>query len=117
MPICKICNKEYKESPFFPSLMICSHECHTVDFWNRALDDKAIIIDGVCYHDGGNKPKEKSSFLGHSGRIFKIKFKDGSLLVTNNLWYNGDVPKERNVIDNAEFVEVLRYDDQWQVAF
>lgn len=106
MPRCKVCGKEYTDSPYYNRERLCSKECFDIDFWNYTLDDKAIIIGGECFHDGGDKPNEKRTWLlGHSGRIFKIKFKkDGRVLETNNLWYNGVVPVTRNVLDNAEFV-------------
>ena len=106
MPICKVCGKEYTDSPYYNECCLCSRECFQIDFWNDNLDDRAIIVNGECYHDGGNveKPVNKS-WLGHSGRTFKIRFKsDSKTIVTNNLWYNGVVPKERNVKDNAEFI-------------
>ena len=104
---CKICGKEFEESPYYDYLHLCSRECHIIDLWNRTLDNKAIVVDGECYHDGGNKPDEKrTNFLGHSGRKFKIQFKDtGEVIETNNLWYNGVVPKERNIVDNAFFIK------------
>ena len=49
--------------------------------------------------------KKRTCLLGHSGRVFKIRFKEnGEVLVTNNLWYNGVIPAERTVLDNAEFI-------------
>lgn len=106
MPICKVCGKEYTDSPYYDNCRLCSEDCFHIDFWNNNLDDRAIIVNGKCFHDGGNKPNEKRSWLlGHSGRVFKIRFKEnGEVLVTNNLWYNGVVPAERNVLDNAEFI-------------
>ena len=103
---CKVCGKEVEK--FRYSNNICSEECFHVDFWNRALDDKAIIINGVCYHDGGRKSPD-SAFLGFYGQEFRIKMNDGRIIETNNLWMQGDVPKERNVKDNARF---LRRDEK-----
>ena len=99
---CIICGKEIEKSGYSHKV-ICSSECFYVDFWNDCLDETAIIIDGECYHDAGRKPKGYSGFMGHSGREFIIKMNDGRIIETNNLWYNGEVPKERNVPDNAVF--------------
>lgn len=112
---CKICGKEYTDSPYFDSCHLCSKECHTIDFWNRALDDKAIIIDGECYHDGGNRPNETRAYLlGCAGRKFTIRFKDtGNVIETNNLWCNGRIPAERNVKDNAEFVSDFKTNEKF----
>lgn len=101
---CIICGKEIEKSSYTHKV-ICSSECFSVDFWNDCLDDKAIIINGECYHDGGMKPADYRGFLGHAGRVFNIKMNDGIVFKTNNLWYNGVVPKERGIKDNACFVK------------
>ncbi len=101
---CIICGKEIEKSSYSHKV-ICSSECFSVDFWNDTLDDTAIIIDGECYHDSGKKPDGYSGFLGHGGRHFKIQMNDGRIIETNNLWYNGEVPKERCIEDNACFIK------------
>ena len=100
---CIICGKEIEKSSYTHKV-ICSSECFNVDFWNDTLDDSAIIIDGECYHDAGRRSNSYPGFLGHSGREFTIKMTDGRIIETNNLWYNGVVPKERNIKDNACFI-------------
>lgn len=101
---CVICGKEIEKS-MYSHKVICSSECFSVDFWNDTLDDTAIIIKGECYHDGGMKPADYRGFLGFSGALFKIKMNNGKVFETNNLWYNGKVPKERCIEDNACFIE------------
>lgn len=101
---CVICGKEIEKSSY-ANKVLCSSACFHEDFWNECLDEDAIIVNGECYHDGGRKPEGYSGFLGHSGREFTIKMlADGSVINTNNLWYNGEVPEERKVPDNAVFV-------------
>ena len=102
---CVICGKEIEKS-MYSNVPLCSSECFHEHFWNDTLDDTAIIVNGECYHDGGMKPKDYTGFLGHAGRYFKIEMNDGRIIETNNLWYNGEVPKERNIEDNARFIEV-----------
>lgn len=99
---CAICGKEFKKS-MYSHKMLCSSECFVIDFWNKCLDENAIIIDGRCYHDGGRQP-DGTIFLGFGGREFTIEMNDGRIIKTNNLWHNGEVPKERNVKDNAKFI-------------
>lgn len=82
----------------------CSKKCFSESFWEDALDNEAIIIDGVCYHDGGMKPKGYMGFLGFGGRLFKIKMNDGKVIETNDLWCQGTIPVELNVEDNATFM-------------
>ena len=100
---CIICGKEIEKSSY-SNAVLCSSECFHENFWNENLDDSAIIIGGECYHDGGMKPQGYSGFLGHGGHYFKIKMNDGRIIETNNLWYNGEIPKERNVKDNARLM-------------
>ena len=47
---CVICGKEIEKSKYLHKAL-CSRECFCIDFWNDCLDDKAIIINGECYHD------------------------------------------------------------------
>lgn len=97
---CEICGKEIQSSINIDK-NICSHRCFLIDFWNEALDKDAIIINGYCYHIGktGCKPH------GFGGQSFFIQMNDGRKIKTNNLWSNGEVPLERNVKDNAKFIE------------
>ncbi len=100
MGICKCCGKEFKKSNFID---FCSSECLHKDFWDTVLDETAVIVNGHCFHiwpDG----KTDCGFLGHGGSEFKIQFNDGRVVVTHNLWHNGEVPKDRNIQDNAKFI-------------
>lgn len=99
---CIICGKEIEKSRYM-NAALCSSECFSVNFWNECLDESAIIINGECYHDGGKKPKGYNGFMGHGGRLFKIKMNSGEIIETNNLWHNGEIPKDRNIKDNAVF--------------
>ena len=99
---CKVCGKEMSFSGFREP--ICSDECFIRDFWNEALDESAIIIDGTCYHDGGAKPKGRDDYLGFGGRQFTIEKTDGTVIITNNLWFNGKIPEEFKTEDNARFI-------------
>lgn len=100
---CVICGKEIEKS-MYSNAVLCSSECFSENFWNDTLDETAIIIDGECYHDGGMKPPGYQGFQGFGGRYFKIQMNDGRVIETNNLWCNGDVPPERNVQNNAIFI-------------
>lgn len=100
---CVICGKEIEKSSY-GNAVLCSSKCFSEHFWNECLDDTAIIIHGVCYHDGGKKSSDYTGFMGHSGRYFKIEMNDGRIIETNNLWYNGEIPVERKVEDNARFI-------------
>lgn len=99
---CVICGKEIERS-FYADAIICSGRCFNKHFWNKTLDDAAIIINGACYHDA--EPENCSVFLGHGGQHFSIEMFDGRVIETNNLWYNGEVPTELNIKDNARFIK------------
>ena len=36
---------------------------------------------------------------------------NGEIIETNNLWYNGEIPKDRNIQDNAVFITDNKNDD------
>lgn len=76
------------------------------DFWKETLDKDAIIIGGICYHDDGNVAHPvDTNYLGYGGARFHIRMNDGRVINTNNLWYNGPIPAEYAVHDNAVFVK------------
>ena len=109
---CMICGKEVKHnhysehSDFFG---LCGDEkCFSKRFWQLALDDSAVIIKGVCYHIG-KEPKDlvNTYELGYGGMKFRIKMLNtGKVFTTHNLRYNGDIPKEYAIKDNAVFLGV-----------
>lgn len=104
---CIICGKEINKS-LYSNEVLCSSECFYENFWNDCLDDSAIIINGMCYHDGGRRPDGYQGFIGFGGREFCIKMNNGEVIRTNNLWSNGIVPENRNIKDNAVFVHTLQ---------
>lgn len=104
---CVICGKEIAKSRYTGDV-ICSGECFTKNYWRKVIaeKDKHIVINGVCYCDAGNVDNPLStSELGHSGRRFWIRFKDGRTLTTNNLWCQSEIPQEfrSELPDTAEF--------------
>ena len=109
---CMICGKEVKHnhysehSDFFG---LCGdRECFTKRFWQLALDDKAIIINGTCYHVGKEPEDSLNTYgLGYDGMKFRIKMLDTEeVITTHNLMYNGEVPREYAVKDNAMFLAI-----------
>lgn len=108
--ICKICGEEIPDgaSYYNENGPICSYKCLLIEnFWESALDDEAIIIDGRCYHDGGHC--NKYDFHGFDGTTYYIKMFNGKIIKTNNLWANGPIPENRNVKDNAKFIKKEEY--------
>lgn len=100
---CIVCGKMIERSRWSHKVL-CSQECYSRDFWNDTLDESAIIIDGVCYHDAGRKSEGYRGFLGYGGREFKIQMNDGRVIETNNLWCQGSIPSSHERSDNAKFL-------------
>ena len=103
---CVICGKEIEESCYMNAIL-CSSKCFEKNYWNEIIKEKEqhVIINGVCYMIGGLLPPNYTGFAGFGGRMFHIKYFDGRIIQTNNLWLNGEVPKKyRDILkDEAEF--------------
>ena len=104
---CPVCGKKLENPPYYDGW--CSDECFHKNFWKNALDDDAIIIDGHCYHIE-KEPADLlnyEGYLGYAGREFKIKMNNSDkIIITHNLWHQGEIPKKFNKQDNAQFVKV-----------
>ena len=105
---CEVCGREIEKSNY-ATKVLCSHKCFLEDFWNNCLNEEAIIIDGVCYHAFDEKPDGYNGFLGYGGKRYYILKNNGDFFTTNDLWCNGDVPEERNIKDNAQFITESEY--------
>lgn len=81
----------------------CSSKCFIKRFWMETLDEKAIIINGKCYHVGNEN--STSCFRGFGGAKYKIQLNNGKIIETTNLWSNGIIPKEFAKPDNAKFIK------------
>jgi hypothetical protein len=89
--------------------------CFNCDFWNekvsKANDPRSVRVlteNGEVdhYFIVKDEPLSESRFAGHGGREFTIKFNDGRIVKTRNLWCQGSVSK--HFVDrlpvNAEFI-------------
>lgn len=108
---CEICGRVFhKVCHAEPFDKVCdSSECFHKKFWLEIIKEKDehVIINGICYYLDKARPMSDSPFRGYGGREFKIKLHTGEIIVTNNLWHNGEVPKEfrDRLPDNAELVK------------
>lgn len=103
---CAICGKDIEQS-LYSDTPLCSDKCSSKNFWKRALDESAIIINGVCYHDGGYGGSE-NGFKGFAGQLFHIRdLRTGKKFKTDNLWYNGAIPDDmvKDYPDTHEFIK------------
>lgn len=104
---CIICGKEFGGEVYCGEYSdCCCRECFTKKFWNNIIaeKDKHIVVGGTCY---AVATAPTNGFYGFDGRGFRIKMLDtGEVITTNNLWCQGEVPKEyRHLLPNtAQFV-------------
>jgi len=82
--------------------------CFTCRFWEEIItrpdQDKCVRVDGRHYIIGEISGDE-NHFKGHGGRKFEVRFFDGRVVSTNNLWHQGKVPEhfKAKIPDNAIF--------------
>lgn len=99
--------------------------CFTCAFWHYQADkdkdpsapNRGIVIRGsnpvcmvhYCFAKEQPYSHDRATMRGFGGRTFNIRFLDGNdtPIVTNNLWYQGDIPRwlEYLFMINAEFAE------------
>ena len=107
---CSVCGEYDKPNHYVTETAIAmgTHRmCFRCNFWRGQLElDKAskrtwAIIDGHHYVLG-----DHGAFRGYSGRNFKIKFNNGTILETDDLWHQGKIPEKwkDKFPNNAEFI-------------
>ena len=96
MMICDYCGKKIKGGYYKHGKngSLCGYgDWFKKQFWKDTLDNNVIIVKGIAYHKDTTK----------KGLHCNVKVADGTIK-DMWLWYNGIIPKEYNVKDNAEFV-------------
>jgi len=105
---CKFCGEEEHANYCGNKRMVDNQLCFDCNYWDEltAKANESIRVKGTHYMLGpnGDKPHQ---FNGFGGRKFVIKMKDGKLVETCDLWYQGRIPArfQSQLPDNAEFVE------------
>lgn len=103
---CIICGKKIEKSSY-TNAVLCSSKCFHKNFWNEYVeikdDPKIVRVDGKQYYIG----RENQTLRGFGGNKFHIKFYDGREIISDNLWYNGEVPEDYKELlpDNAVFIK------------
>ena len=104
---CPTCGKESNE------YSVKKHkECFECSLWRNRLPlvgkPNIAIIDGTFYTIGDENSKDP--FRGFGGDKFVIKFKDGRIVTTTNLWCGGNISDawKDKFPNNADF------DWQWK---
>jgi len=102
---CVLCGEAYDSSSHYGMEEAeKAKRCFHCDFWVQKIQSgKGVRINGHHYQIG----REGDAFPGFSGRRFVILFRDGTRVVTTNLWHQGEIPERfRDTLpDNAEFTE------------
>lgn len=109
---CSYCGKNdnpkyFESDKEISSVMRVNHACFTCAYWLAAAlkkdDPCSVRVKGVQYWVGDEKSICERGF---GGSYHKIRFADGRVVETTNLWYNGEVPSfmKGALQDNAEFV-------------
>lgn len=107
---CKVCTNAINTDGLYESLanrLLSVGICHNCDTWMGEWQDRndqnVARINGEHYRIGD----ENAKFKGMSGNIIAIKFNDGRVIQTDNLWHQGTIPKQFTAVlfNNAAFVE------------
>ena len=103
MEKCMMCGKEHDDARL--ALPLLHGMCFSCSFWYRILKGRRpyVVIDGHCYRVA---PEDRGGFRGFGGFEYTIKFNDGNVVKTTNLWHRGKVDCEFMPFfpNTAEFV-------------
>lgn len=111
---CHICGEQDEARFTEPtkSRMINEKLCFSCLFWVEKTDPKIRDSMNTARIEGRHyiiRPETDAPAhcRGHSGRYFVIRFFDGRMVPTTNLWSQGSIPEEFKDLlpDNAEFVK------------
>ena len=114
---CSICGKEIEASEYCDTIpVMCDNpKCFHTYFWkekirlfNSGNEDyaKTVVIVNHEHYIIGPELKGSTHFAGYGGRLFTIKFNDGRIVKTRNLWSQGTITEEyyKDLPDNAVFI-------------
>lgn len=113
---CKDCGKQHNENQWMESFaeeLRKQQLCYSCHFWTEKLNLKEeagripVRIAGHHYTVVPDAPRG-SPFQGYGGAKQTIKLADGRVIVTRNLWHQGEIPEHfrARMPDNAEMVEL-----------
>ena len=114
---CSICGKEIEASEYCDTVpVMCDNpKCFHTYFWKekiRLLNSgdkdyaKAVAIVNHEHYIIGPEYEGNTHFAGRGGSLFTIKFNDGRIVKTRNLWSQGTITEEyyKDLPDNAVFI-------------
>lgn len=106
MITCEICGEQV-DPQLWRNISSETGLCFTCFFWKGKTSIKnrpnVTRINGDHFTIASESDRNK----GYGGQKFTIKFFDGRIITTTNLWYQGKIPEHfrKALEDNAEFVE------------
>jgi hypothetical protein len=115
---CSICKVAYEPGSFDPNALLVKlmderNICFRCAFWSDKIENPLPyreIINGEHYvfHPYQNKPV---FFQGYGGREFYALRNDGSLIMSNNVWYQGQIPEifREKLPDTARMISKKTY--------
>jgi len=109
---CKICGSPVSTNYMddVKAKLTSNNVCFYCYFWMSKVDMKnnprVARIGGTHYYIDDDNPSPHA-FKGFGGSTFRIKFDDGRMVITSNLWCQGDIPsKFKDMLpDNAVFIK------------
>jgi len=108
---CKECGKKVLEKDLHymdNDRLIKEKLCFTCDFWMKKVktikDPNWVRVNNESYYIGDETEK---GFRGFDSRKFIIKFNNGKIIETTNLWHQGEIPQHfrKRLFNNAEFIK------------
>ena len=110
---CKICGKTEESSHWINGKeMLEKEHCFECNYWlslheddiTNRKDHKYVITNGVHYVI---EPEDSTDFFrGFGGAKVKIKFFDGTEVLSTNLWYQGVIPERfRDIMPDNGTIE------------
>lgn len=111
MTKCMICGKEITTKKYIEN--ICSSECFEKQYWNqrvkRVNEPTQVVINGYVYQI---EREDACGSRGFDGAVHYIKFFNGRIIRTTNLWSNGLIPEEfrEKLPNNATWSNYKEYE-------
>jgi hypothetical protein len=107
---CKECGAEEDSSKWCNGFELEQRQlCISCGFWmdfvEQVNDPNSVRVNGHHYWIGDEQDK---GMRGYNGKLFVLKFKDGRIVRTTNLWNQGQIPKQfkSRLPDNATFEDI-----------
>lgn len=97
-------------------IMIEKKCCFSCAFWFDKIEKlknnpRWLIIDGQSYVFNPYNENNYSYFKGFGGRVMYAQKTDGTVLISNDVWHQGEIPEafKQIIPDNAKFITKEQY--------